>query len=247
MQCLRSTTESVGQWTEEEQMLFNVGVIAYGWGNWKEISEIIPTRTNTQVKSHAQKFKGVQRLKTRHAEHTKSMNEIKQMAGNAIKTGTRGKSSCGKRKSGPLRCGSAPTTPQTPSPAAEERAAAAVTPSPCPKGTTSHNLNSRAEELTEEDNIEKLSEDGAPDVPPKEELREIADAANMHNLDDSILNSNANEEAGTDPLPVTGDDYLVQHCKEFEEPPFSKDWEDLLRAPDDLNPNNLIQAAWREN
>ena len=45
-----------GIWTEAEQLLFEDGCILHGWGNWKIIQEMIPTRDRHQVKSHAQKF-----------------------------------------------------------------------------------------------------------------------------------------------------------------------------------------------
>jgi SHAQKYF class myb-like DNA-binding protein len=45
-----------GAWTECEQNLFEDGCILHGWGDWKNIHEMIPTRDRHQVKSHAQKF-----------------------------------------------------------------------------------------------------------------------------------------------------------------------------------------------
>ena len=45
-----------GIWTEAEQLLFEEGCILHGWGNWKNIQEMIPTRDRHQVKSHAQKY-----------------------------------------------------------------------------------------------------------------------------------------------------------------------------------------------
>lgn len=45
-----------GTWTEAEQLLFEDGCILHGWGNWKIIHEMIPTRDRHQVKSHAQKY-----------------------------------------------------------------------------------------------------------------------------------------------------------------------------------------------
>mmetsp|Transcript_5901 Transcript_5901/g.14783 ORF Transcript_5901/g.14783 Transcript_5901/m.14783 type:complete len:915 (-) Transcript_5901:132-2876(-) len=45
-----------GAWTEKEQTLFEDGCLLHGWGNWKSIELMIPTRDRKQVKSHAQKF-----------------------------------------------------------------------------------------------------------------------------------------------------------------------------------------------
>jgi SHAQKYF class myb-like DNA-binding protein len=44
-----------GRWTKEEQNLFN---FAYQWHgkDWKKLSEIIPTRSIVQIRSHAQKY-----------------------------------------------------------------------------------------------------------------------------------------------------------------------------------------------
>ncbi|CAN8073492.1 unnamed protein product [Agarophyton chilense] len=43
-------------WTKEEHYLFLLGLQKYGRGNWKKIAEMIPSRTATQVQSHAQKY-----------------------------------------------------------------------------------------------------------------------------------------------------------------------------------------------
>mmetsp|Transcript_5613 Transcript_5613/g.12174 ORF Transcript_5613/g.12174 Transcript_5613/m.12174 type:complete len:851 (+) Transcript_5613:304-2856(+) len=45
-----------GPWTSEEHEQFKDGCILYGWGDWRGIASCISTRTNAQVKSHAQKF-----------------------------------------------------------------------------------------------------------------------------------------------------------------------------------------------
>ena len=45
------------KWTTNENKLFKKGVVKYGWGKWKLISEkCVTSRTMEQVKSHAQKF-----------------------------------------------------------------------------------------------------------------------------------------------------------------------------------------------
>eukprot|EP00767_Chilomastix_cuspidata_P005273 gnl/Chilomastix_cuspidata/5475.p1 GENE.gnl/Chilomastix_cuspidata/5475~~gnl/Chilomastix_cuspidata/5475.p1 ORF type:complete len:253 (-),score=22.10 gnl/Chilomastix_cuspidata/5475:272-1030(-) len=43
-------------WTEKEHNLFLEGLKMFGRGHWKEISEMIPNRTPSQVQSHAQKY-----------------------------------------------------------------------------------------------------------------------------------------------------------------------------------------------
>jgi len=45
-----------GRWTAEEHVLFDRGCHLHGWGNWSAIALMIPTRTRTQVKTHAQKM-----------------------------------------------------------------------------------------------------------------------------------------------------------------------------------------------
>eukprot|EP00178_Gracilaria_changii_P025612 TRINITY_DN78875_c0_g1_i1.p1 TRINITY_DN78875_c0_g1~~TRINITY_DN78875_c0_g1_i1.p1 ORF type:complete len:536 (-),score=70.70 TRINITY_DN78875_c0_g1_i1:197-1651(-) len=51
-------------WTKEEHYLFLLGLQRHGRGNWKIIAETIPSRTATQVQSHAQKY--FQRLKQKN-------------------------------------------------------------------------------------------------------------------------------------------------------------------------------------
>ena len=46
--------EKSGRWTRAEHRKFLEGLKVHG-RNWKKISEIIRTRTSTQVRSHAQK------------------------------------------------------------------------------------------------------------------------------------------------------------------------------------------------
>ncbi len=44
-----------GRWTKEEHDKFLDGIVQYGT-NWKKVKKLISTRTNIQVRSHAQKF-----------------------------------------------------------------------------------------------------------------------------------------------------------------------------------------------
>ena len=44
-----------GRWSEEEHEKFLEGIVIYGI-NWKKVKTLIETRTNRQVRSHAQKF-----------------------------------------------------------------------------------------------------------------------------------------------------------------------------------------------
>jgi SHAQKYF class myb-like DNA-binding protein len=44
-----------GRWTEEEQSAFIEGLGKYG-KNWKKISQLVKTRSLTQIRTHAQKF-----------------------------------------------------------------------------------------------------------------------------------------------------------------------------------------------
>lgn len=48
-------TTAQGKWSAGEHRLFLKGCIEFGWGHWKDIAETIPTRSVSQVKSHAQK------------------------------------------------------------------------------------------------------------------------------------------------------------------------------------------------
>ncbi|KAL7454634.1 hypothetical protein ACHAWC_006245, partial [Mediolabrus comicus] len=44
-----------GWWQQDEEERFLLGLRMYGWGQWKRIQPIVKTRTNKQIKSHAQK------------------------------------------------------------------------------------------------------------------------------------------------------------------------------------------------
>lgn len=46
---------SVGRWTQEEHAIFLQGLQKYG-KSWKKISQMIPTRTLVQIRTHAQKY-----------------------------------------------------------------------------------------------------------------------------------------------------------------------------------------------
>ena len=47
--------KSNGRWTKEERIKFAFGLYIFGV-DWKKIQKMIPTRTNRQLRSHAQKF-----------------------------------------------------------------------------------------------------------------------------------------------------------------------------------------------
>ena len=42
-------------WLQEEEERFLLGLRLYGWGQWKRIQTVVQTRSNKQIKSHAQK------------------------------------------------------------------------------------------------------------------------------------------------------------------------------------------------
>jgi hypothetical protein len=46
----------MARWTKDERHLFNQGCILHGWGNWKRIKKMTPTRDLTQVKRHASRL-----------------------------------------------------------------------------------------------------------------------------------------------------------------------------------------------
>ena len=52
----KSNESGKGRWTDDEERLFAEGFSRCGgWGEWKAVAKMIPTRTNIQVKTHAQK------------------------------------------------------------------------------------------------------------------------------------------------------------------------------------------------
>lgn len=50
-----STATKDGHWTEEEHQLFLRSWEKYG-KSWKKLSEIMKTRSNEQIRTHAQKY-----------------------------------------------------------------------------------------------------------------------------------------------------------------------------------------------
>ncbi|OMJ73877.1 hypothetical protein SteCoe_27325 [Stentor coeruleus] len=55
MKDLDDIDEKIGRWTKAEHRKFLEGLKIHG-RNWKLISDIIKTRSSTQVRSHAQKY-----------------------------------------------------------------------------------------------------------------------------------------------------------------------------------------------
>ena len=45
-----------GAWTDTEKSLFESAIVLLGWGNWLAFTDVISTRDNKQIKSHAQKW-----------------------------------------------------------------------------------------------------------------------------------------------------------------------------------------------
>eukprot|EP00956_Cyclotella_meneghiniana_P026080 scaffold55597_cov68-Cyclotella_meneghiniana.AAC.1 len=52
-----STTLHSGTWTTRERESFRSAILLHGVGNWNAVSSIVQTRTATQCKSHAQKYR----------------------------------------------------------------------------------------------------------------------------------------------------------------------------------------------
>ncbi|KAL3764612.1 hypothetical protein ACHAW5_000487 [Stephanodiscus triporus] len=83
MKFRKNTDSWRGSWTKEEHHLFEDGCILHGWGNWKKIQEVIPTRDRHQVKSHAQKYEknhpeGKERLQREHAHQVLLPSQTKK-------------------------------------------------------------------------------------------------------------------------------------------------------------------------
>ncbi|KAL3795479.1 hypothetical protein ACHAW5_007226 [Stephanodiscus triporus] len=49
-----------GTWSTHEHELFEKACVHHGWGRWKDIALDVPSRSRSQVKSHAQKFQMLQ-------------------------------------------------------------------------------------------------------------------------------------------------------------------------------------------
>eukprot|EP00529_Nitzschia_sp_RCC80_P017171 CAMPEP_0113490188 /NCGR_PEP_ID=MMETSP0014_2-20120614/26916_1 /TAXON_ID=2857 /ORGANISM="Nitzschia sp." /LENGTH=654 /DNA_ID=CAMNT_0000383949 /DNA_START=332 /DNA_END=2296 /DNA_ORIENTATION=- /assembly_acc=CAM_ASM_000159 len=47
---------NTGRWSDEEHQRFLDGLSQYGTGNWKKITEMVGTRSCTQIRTHAQKY-----------------------------------------------------------------------------------------------------------------------------------------------------------------------------------------------
>jgi hypothetical protein len=75
-----------GRWTTEEHVLFDRGCKIHGWGNWYDIALMIPTRTSTQVKTHANKL-----LTSKGNEELREWVEIKRQQQPQQRTGRRRK------------------------------------------------------------------------------------------------------------------------------------------------------------
>ena len=73
-------TEAVGKgyWTDLEKRQFENGVLKFGWGRWREVSGLIPTRSKAQVKSHAQKFATHRREEYEHLLQKHEVEEKKR-------------------------------------------------------------------------------------------------------------------------------------------------------------------------
>ena len=56
---IAKTSSVGGRWSDEEHLQFEKGCAFYGWGNWKMVAEVVPTRDNGQCRSHAQKYKSL--------------------------------------------------------------------------------------------------------------------------------------------------------------------------------------------
>ncbi|KAL9654687.1 hypothetical protein ABK040_006749 [Willaertia magna] len=67
-------------WTKEEHIKFLKGLELHGKGSWKEISQIVGTRTPTQIQSHAQKYflRQKQQKKNKRSIHDFTMDDLKK-------------------------------------------------------------------------------------------------------------------------------------------------------------------------
>ena len=78
---------SNGRWSKEEHNKFIEGIIKYG-NDWKKIQKYIPSRTNTQARSHAQKFlmklKNTDYFKNNNIDHNLSWSKTIQLIKNSL-------------------------------------------------------------------------------------------------------------------------------------------------------------------
>merc|ERR1740139_981904 len=49
-------TMNNGRWSADEHKRFLAGLDRFGTGNWKKITEMVGTRSCTQIRTHAQKY-----------------------------------------------------------------------------------------------------------------------------------------------------------------------------------------------
>jgi len=86
--------QGAGPWTTLERDQFVKAVALRGWGNWKLIAPAIPTRSYTQLKLHAQKFK-----KSRPVTHARLVARAPGGVPGAA-PGRRGATTMARRRSG---------------------------------------------------------------------------------------------------------------------------------------------------
>lgn len=68
-------------WSKEEHLKFLSGLELYGKGSWKQISQLVGTRSPTQIQSHAQKYflRQKQKNKNKKSIHDFTVNDLKQV------------------------------------------------------------------------------------------------------------------------------------------------------------------------